>query len=1064
MGPKADWGRNWPELVAIAVGVSLVGRDAPSVIQVGLLIAGFGVWWLGVVLGWTRLSRIWMGLVGGWVISWFGSGPSSVWLPWAVAWTWAAVRWRRPLYTAAAIVATALVLLGENIGLTTATLMVLVLFFGLVSFQWQRARPYVVLQPQRTTLAGIIVLFAIGVAAPKLGMPSFVSQAEISNLTKGLVSWGAIVALVPVGYAMDRLLRWAVAHRWSPRIYVPAVARWVAAWSFLAMSWFLAFLLLFSMSGASQLMPEAGAPSLSDLLISRQLISSALPPSAGIWLGIGLSGLALVGIIILVIEDRRRKCDELQTSAVYENGALRPTASLGLPNGTPVYLIFEEPCEGATPILDEVVTTHQLVAELPVSGVTPAALAESVPAKQQASRPSQQIGMSLRLAADMKPTNPWQLPAWQAAFFMLFVAVTGIVLFLRLYQLDALQREIYGDIMIVRNYVTNVLAGRWPIRFDLSAGPLYHYLIAPIVAVVGLDYSGLKIASVLVSLLALVATYLLSRELIDDFFALLTAYVAGVSSWLLVFSRLGNSQILLPVLTATSLWLLVRALKYGRRVDLVFAAAVSALGLYVYPQSFVLPGVIFLILLLMRWTGFSLKAKEIGVFVVVVLLCAIPFFFIVRADPANFTAGYIGSKIRAEVSFWGLLWNNVAKALMAFHVRGDEGFRSNPVGLPHLDWISGVLFLIGILYWLVSKERRRWFVLLMVPLFLLQVPSIMALNQPREVPSASRTLGVVPIVYLLVASGVWWLIRELKKRTQGVIAPVLATVLLLGGVLLLNVDRYFNRYINGLPYQDTPIGRLIADYADSLSQDTQVYMVGCCWVYSIPDRFVHKEVARPGNFRYVEANQLSCVQLQYMELPAVLIWSFRDTLPAPQLEPCRHWLPAQLYTYKERPVFYAAPLRPNLPPLFAETYETLQLRERLEATSLEIDGQRVDLVYSRLDMGAPANMFDGDVATLARGLEDNPFILDFVFAEPRAVRGLIADFANMDFVVTAKLYADLNATPQVYNREYRGLAGDPHIEMDFESAPDTVRRLRLEILQLNPPLDVHIHVREIKFK
>ena len=290
------------------------------------------------------------------------------------------------------------------------------------------------------------------------------------------------------------------------------------------------------------------------------------------------------------------------------------------------------------------------------------------------------------------------------------------------------------------------------------------------------------------------------------------------------------------------------------------------------------------------------------------------------------------------------------------------------------------------------------------------------------------------------------------------------TGILLGGILYLNVQRYFTTYIGGLPYQDTPIGRLIADYADALPADTQVYMVGCCWEHSIPDRFVDKEVARPQNWHYVDARDLSCLQLQFLQSPAVLIWSFYDALPAPQLEACAHWLPAQFFTYQDRPTFRAAPLRPDLPPPSAGTGQTAESVTGLDAAPVEVDGQTVDLVYSKLDMGRPEDMFDGDVSTLARGLEANPFVLEFHFPEPRSIRGLSAAFASMDFVVTAKLFADEHAEPKVYTQEFRGLPPDPQIEMAFDDAPSTVRKLRLEVLQLQPPTDVHIHVRELKFR
>ena len=311
------------------------------------------------------------------------------------------------------------------------------------------------------------------------------------------------------------------------------------------------------------------------------------------------------------------------------------------------------------------------------------------------------------------------------------------------------------------------------------------------IAVVGLDYAGLKLASVFVSLGALAATYAFSRRLVNDYFALLTTFIAGVSSWLLIFSRLGISLIVLPLLTAAALWLVMRVVQRNRRSDLIACAIVSTLGLYVYPGSFVLPGAIFLTLLFLRWTGLPVSGKRLGLFALVVLVCAIPFVFIVRTDLPNFTAGYIGSKINAEGSFLTLLGRSFVKAMLAFHVRGDEIFRSNPSGVPHLDRISGILFLVGIIFWLTTKARRRWLPLWFVPLLVLQVPSILALNQPREVPSASRALGIAPIVYMLVASGLWWLIQAMRRRGRRWSFVAVVTAVLLGGMLFLNVQRYF---------------------------------------------------------------------------------------------------------------------------------------------------------------------------------------------------------------------------------------------------------------------------------
>ena len=100
------------------------------------------------------------------------------------------------------------------------------------------------------------------------------------------------------------------------------------------------------------------------------------------------------------------------------------------------------------------------------------------------------------------------------------------------------------------------------------------------------------------------------------------------------------------------------------------------------------------------FNGAARHRKEARPLYVIVLVCAIPFVFIVGIDPANFSEGYIGSKMKTEGDFLPLLGQSAVRALLAFNVRGDESFRSNPSGLAQLDrsvafcswsaWLSGL--------------------------------------------------------------------------------------------------------------------------------------------------------------------------------------------------------------------------------------------------------------------------------------------------------------------------------------------------------------------------------------
>jgi 4-amino-4-deoxy-L-arabinose transferase-like glycosyltransferase len=650
---------------------------------------------------------------------------------------------------------------------------------------------------------------------------------------------------------------------------------------------------------------------------------------------------------------------------------------------------------------------------------------------------------------------------------LLALATAMTVIFLRLVQLDQLQAELYGDMALIYEYIVEIRAGIWPTHFTLSVGPLYHYAIMPVIALTGPTYFGFKLASVLISLGVLGASYAFSRRLIDDRFAMLAVFIAGVSSWLLIFSRLGSSQILVPLITICALWLVVRIAQSGRTADIVACAVVSALGLYLYPQSFILPAVIGLTLVCLRWTGLQVRWADILRFLLVTILCAVPFAWIVSRDPFNFFSGYIGGKLERTSSLAEVLFGNIARAVLALHVRGDDTFRSNPAGLPHLDWISGALFLGGIVFWL-RYERRRWSPVLLVPLLLLQVPSMLVLSQPEEVPSAGRTLGVAPIVYILVASGLWWLLRSIRAAPlPRLLGPTVAGVLL-GAIMLLNAQRYFQAYIGGLPYQNTPVGRIIATYLDSLPPDTQIYLVGCCWEHDMPEpKSIQYVMARPDQLHFVERDSLTCDWLQLTAPPAVMIWSFHDAIPAPQIESCKAWLPAQLYTSaRGLPVFYAAPLRHDLAAGPSSAALDTPADGSLQSSLAQMDGTTVKLFYSPLDIGDVGNLFDNNVDSLIRGREANPLVLDLRFPRLRAVSAVGLTLATMPHAQIKVELTQEDGVVTSFVRDYQDLSGIPDVDLPIPAGPLQTQRLRIEIMDLAPrPGDgPHIHVRELRVR
>ena len=165
------------------------------------------------------------------------------------------------------------------------------------------------------------------------------------------------------------------------------------------------------------------------------------------------------------------------------------------------------------------------------------------------------------------------------------------------YRLDKIPGEWYGDISNVHEYVFLILNGEFPFFFFQSAGPIYHYLISPLIFLIGSRYIQYKIASVMVGGLAIFTIYKMADVLVGKMFAFLVAAVASFSFWTIVWARTGNSQILVPVLTATIVYSIEKYFKVGKYRYLILGIASSSAGLFTYPATFILPLFLFLIFL-----------------------------------------------------------------------------------------------------------------------------------------------------------------------------------------------------------------------------------------------------------------------------------------------------------------------------------------------------------------------------------------------------------------------------------------------------------------------------------
>ncbi|MFN8471930.1 MAG: antitoxin AF2212-like protein [Anaerolineae bacterium] len=161
--------------------------------------------------------------------------------------------------------------------------------------------------------------------------------------------------------------------------------------------------------------------------------------------------------------------------------------------------------------------------------------------------------------------------------------------------------------------------------------------------------------------------------------------------------------------------------------------------------------------------------------------------------------------------------------------------------------------------------------------------------------------------------------------------------------------------------------------------------------------------------------------------------------------------------------FYLTHLKyvPNIDDIFAAEKEA---RKKPVTDVVTINGENVTVNHSVFDSGSTKDLVDGDAFTLARGREANPLLVEFVYPSARPITRFAGDFGSMDFELKVSLYADDNAQPVVTTKQFRGLPPDPHVEFALDNPPPQVKKVRIEVKDLNAGEPTHIHIREVNLK
>lgn len=409
----------------------------------------------------------------------------------------------------------------------------------------------------------------------------------------------------------------------------------------------------------------------------------------------------------------------------------------------------------------------------------------------------------------------------------LLLGILALYVFIGLYNLDGIPAEIWGDAISHYTLAEKVLHGHFFYDYEFGGdGPIFTYLAVLVSNFVPLSFYSLKLTSVFIGFFFVLSMYFLAKEFFKNkTIALLSTIIATISFWTIVFARQPHARILVPLFICLTL---IYTLKKRNTI------AGIILGIGMYTQASIWG------LVLVYWR--NLKTLIIGI------ILTIPLAFAFASSSTNFFSpnSYYGEKLAVHTPIpqvIAALFHNVAANLLSFNFRGDSIFRMNIPYHPHLDRLSGILFVAGflfIIYQSIKKKQKTFILYFILPFFFIQIPSELDIHNTLEQPNISRMIGVIPFVYMSIAYCIYLIAQFFSSKVSSKQAKNIVVFfvyyIFLVVIFIVNFYNYFVIYPRTLPNGNTPFGKTIAQTIDKSLSSTVVIIIGAGWgQYSQPE-------------------------------------------------------------------------------------------------------------------------------------------------------------------------------------------------------------------------------------
>lgn len=343
-----------------------------------------------------------------------------------------------------------------------------------------------------------------------------------------------------------------------------------------------------------------------------------------------------------------------------------------------------------------------------------------------------------------------------------------------------------------------------PVSFKVNEdrrAPLYVYLTAPFVQILGNKEISVRLPSVIIGTLTIIGLYLLVKKLgFGELGSLAAAFLLAITPWHVYISRIGFETNLALLFVVFGAYFFLKGV--DKRKYLFVSSVFFALSLYSYYTEWVFTPLLLISLTAVYFRRISRK-KDILIYWFIFLLLILPilidaFFFkgVVRANNEMLLNDFLlGNKIAG-------VGNIISKGFIIFSFWFDKYLRyigfdylfghGLPVASPHgssdfglLNIVQFPLFLLGVYYAVGLKNKNTKMVLLAWSLLGPLVPSLTEgeLNLGRNLQT------LIPLT-IVSALGLAWIWEKTKNKI------VFAVCLL---AILTNFAFFYRHYLTYFP-------------------------------------------------------------------------------------------------------------------------------------------------------------------------------------------------------------------------------------------------------------------------